>query len=413
MPFAPALILAVLQNPLLAGYGFADITPPEPLPLGGYTERRDKVMDGVGERLSARVLCLKQGDTTVALVSVEMLTVPGSLYREVIRKAAEGGFRGEVLLAATHTHCAPDSQMLNDRMRAKVPGIASFKSRWLDWYSTKIADIILKTRPHFQVRPVRAQTAYAPHSRFRRQPTAEIQPPSTATRVIFPFGGGEIEVLHYAAHPTLYDADRNTTSGDWPGTWMGWATTRMFFNGGMGDVSPHPPEGNSDAARVRNFATALSRLEWRAGFPASPRPLESVELQVMKTDLRLPAIAPHPEFAKRNGIPDSLATSLVRNFAAERAHVIVVRMGRVALIGIPGEPTVAVGARIERVAKAAGVDLPVVVSLANEWLGYILANEEYDAGGYEATLAFHGPELADRVIEAVEKSFSASSASKG
>lgn len=409
MLLSPALALLALPVPLFAGYGFADVTPPEPLPLGGYTERRDKVMDGVGDRLSARVLCLRQGDATVALVSFEALTVPGSLYREVVRKAVQNGFRGEILLAATHTHCAPDSQMLNDRMRTKIPGIATFKSKWLDWYSTKIADIIVKSRPLFPVGPVMARTAHAPYSRFRRQQHFGLQPPSTAVRITFPFGGAELDVLHYPAHPTLFDAERNTTTGDWPGEWMGWATTRMFFNGAIGDVSPLPPEGDTAEQRVRNFASALNRLEWKPAFTMSTERLQPVAMSVVKTDVRLPEVVPHPQFAKRNGIPDVLATSLVRNFAAEQAHVMVVRMARIALIGIPGEPTVAVGAQIERIASQAGVALPVVVSFANEWLGYILTKEEYADGGYEATLSFHGPELADRVIEAVEKSFSASS----
>jgi hypothetical protein len=408
-------LAALLDSSLYAGYGFGDISPSEPLPLGGYTERKDKVMDGVGDRLSARVLVLRQGDLRVALVSAEMLTVPGSLYREVVRKAEQGGFRGEILLAATHTHSAPDSQMLNDRMRTKIPGIATFRSRWLDWYSTQIADLILKTRPLFQVGPVVAVEADCPFARFRREPAkgGATTPPKTARNVSFPFGGGKVEVLHFAAHPTLIGHERNTTSGDWPGAWMGWATTRMFFNGAIGDLAPDPPASEKGSDPVERMRHALEQLRWRPGFVASDDPLHPVEMTLSRAEVRMPQATAHPEFARRNGIPDALATTLVRQFAPEKAHVIVVRLGRVAFIGIPGEPTTTVGLRIEAVAKKAGIDVPIVVSFANEWLGYILTREEYKVGGYEATLAMHGPELADRIVEAVEASFSARSSSKG
>lgn len=398
------LLLLALDAPLFAGYGFADISPPEPLPLGGYTERRDKTMDAVGERLSARVLSLRQGDVRVALVSVEMLTVPGSLYREVARKAGDKGFRGEILLAATHTHAAPDSQMLNDRMRMKIPGIATFRSKWLEWYSDQIADLIVKTPPRSQVGPVYGLRADAPLARFRREPAegGEKSPPATATSVSFPFGGGTIEVLHFAAHPTVLGHEHNATSGDWPGAWVGWATTRMFFNGAIGDVAPAPPGGENGRDRLSTMVAALGKLRWQPGFSASPDPLHPVEMLVSRADVRLPPVAPHPEFAKRNGIPDPLALTLAKSFAPEKAHVIVIRMGRIAFIGIPGEPTVTVGKQIEDIARRAGVEMPIVVSFANEWLGYILTKAEYEVGGYEATLAMHGPELADRLLEAVE-----------
>lgn len=35
-------------------------------------------------------------------------------------------------------------------------------------------------------------------------------------------------------------------------------------------------------------------------------------------------------------------------------------------------------------------------------MGYILAPEDYDRGGYEATLAFHGREIGPRVVEAAK-----------
>ena len=52
-----------------------------------------------------------------------------------------------------------------------------------------------------------------------------------------------------------------------------------------------------------------------------------------------------------------------------------------------------------------GLDHPrnrCIANDANDWTGYALTQQEYDAGGYEACLSFHGRDLADRLRETSE-----------
>ncbi len=444
-----AAFLLAAPPPLEAAYGIVDITPPEALPLGGYTERRDKVMDGVGDRLSARVLRLRQGDTEAVLIIAEALTVPGSLSRAVrerfhpshrrfalshalMNRAVAGsppppsrqgrgdrapspGGRAQdaagvatsdrvFLMAATHTHSAPDSQALNDRMRMKVPGIATFKQKWLDWYGAKIGELAEASSKFEAVKEVRIIQASAEVNRGRAEGR---RPDRTVTQVRFDVPGGHVSILHFAAHPTLYGEAMNRTSGDWPGAWMGPETRRLFFNGAMGDVSPAPPGGGSGKDAAGAMAEALN--EALAG---NGQAVAAARLQVASAPIVLPEVKPHPEFAERNGARPALAGLLVKQFAPRQADVTVIRYGPLAFIGIPGGPTAAVGRRIAELAKKSGVRFPLVISFANEWLGYILTREEYEAGGYEATLSFHGPGLADAVAEAAEEAIRRTSASK-
>ncbi|MCG9895813.1 MAG: hypothetical protein MH204_10100, partial [Fimbriimonadaceae bacterium] len=44
-----------------------------------------------------------------------------------------------------------------------------------------------------------------------------------------------------------------------------------------------------------------------------------------------------------------------------------------------------------------------VVGHVNGWAGYMLDSEDYARGGYEATLHFYGPSLADRLVAARRK----------
>ena len=117
-----SLVATLSIWPVQVGTSTVSITPPEPLPLGGYTQRGGAVFQPGGDDLFARTVVLRQRSETIAVTSVEMLTVPESLYREVKERLPAGV---KLFLAATHTHSAPDSQMLNERMTIPVPGIAT------------------------------------------------------------------------------------------------------------------------------------------------------------------------------------------------------------------------------------------------------------------------------------------------
>ncbi|MBX7131137.1 MAG: hypothetical protein K1X67_00515, partial [Fimbriimonadaceae bacterium] len=67
----------------------SEITPPERLALGGYTERRGALFERGGDRLHVRTLVLEGGGKKVVIASVEMLTIPESLHREVLAKLSQ------------------------------------------------------------------------------------------------------------------------------------------------------------------------------------------------------------------------------------------------------------------------------------------------------------------------------------
>ncbi len=54
-------------------------------------------------------------------------------------------------------------------------------------------------------------------------------------------------------------------------------------------------------------------------------------------------------------------------------------------------------------ALAPGGTVPFVLAHANDWIGYVVEQERYASGGYEACLAFHGPELADWLVAESEE----------
>jgi len=383
--------LSLAGSPLLVGTSDVDITPPEPLPLGGYTERGGRVMDPGGDRLHARALVVRRDPFRVAIVSVEILTIPESLRFEVVKRIPADV---RLLLCATHTHCAPDSQMLNDRMTLSIPGIASFKRRWLTWYSDRIGEAInkaLEVRPQ-PVSELDVESWRADLNRGRRK---RAKPDQTASLV--EAAKGAALLFEYAAHGTFYDSEENRTRGDWPGGVT--ALAPMALIGPIGDVSPRAPglDKASGAEKVAAFWKAMAAGRTHAARRRDWEPKDSVGWGVEPIELGKPI--PSPAATKAYS---AFAQTLVTRFAPTSASVSVLRLGKLAIVGIPGEPTSVLGRRIGDFGHKLGLRDVLVLSHCNGWIGYILSGPDYDDGGYEATLSFYGRDEGDRVVKAAE-----------
>lgn len=352
------------------------LVPPETLQLGGYTERGSKTFVPGGDDLKCRVLYFSSMES--AVVSLEMLTIPESLY-EAVRKRTPG----MLFMSATHTHCAPDSQMLNSRMTLNIPGIANFKQRWLDWYSDKIVGCIEAARkaPAEEIKSWSMASFNVGMNRGRRKGAV----PSPLMRVLYL--NGKPLLSNYSAHPVNYGPETLTLQSDWPGRLME-RTGMISFPGALGDVSPNFGDG-TPAEKVDRFVTKVQ------GLIADPKPSQIVSLRSERgmgsTRFAAPLPVPHPNFAKTNRVPEVLAKMTVAKFAPPTMQLTYLTIGkRFAIIGVSGEPTSELGRSIETEMRKQGYPHVWVVAHVNGWAGYMLEPDDYDRGGYEAELSFYG-----------------------
>lgn len=383
------LLAALLLAPLSVRVSKVDISPPELLPLGGYTERHGKIMELGGDPLFARCIEFEQGPTKIAIVSVEMLTIPESLYREVSARIPKDI---HLFLQATHTHCAPDSQMLNDRMTFAIPGIAGYRKRWLTWYADKIGLLVTDTTayPPENITKLRADISIVNANRARRRGG---KPDPTLTQV---HSQDAILFTQFAAHPTIYDDKELMTRGDWPGR-LAKESGAMVLNGAIGDVSPSA-DGPTVEDKFKNFMNELHSTDKSYRIDVwTPR---SKPIAWDSERISLDKMVPHPTFASTNKIPEALAQSLVNQFAPPAANISVVRLGDLVVVGVPGEPTSILGNQIKAAGLKMGYKSVLVCSHTNGWIGYILDPTDYDRGGYEATLSFYGREEGEKVVAA-------------
>jgi Neutral/alkaline non-lysosomal ceramidase, N-terminal len=99
---------SILKDPILkVGMGTSDITPElkkgKPVWLAGLASNRSAT--GVLDHLHARAMVLKNGQTKIAFVSVDLL---GLQYHDVLEVRKVLNDFSYVMVASTHTHEAPD-----------------------------------------------------------------------------------------------------------------------------------------------------------------------------------------------------------------------------------------------------------------------------------------------------------------
>lgn len=362
------------------------LVPPEPLPLGGYSNRNGAKFVPGGQTLRARSLLLSCSGKRVAIVSLEMLTVPESLVREVTAQIPKDV---NLFLCATHTHCAPDSQMLNERMNFDVPGIARYQPKWLKWYAAKIASAVNDSlnAPRQAMGEATIEGGVSDNNRGRRK---FAKPSKAVCRLRV---NGQELLVSFAAHGTLHDEKVLQLNGDWPGEVLA-RIKGVALPGAIGDVSPKA-QGETADDQSNNLASALLTKSLPNSYSLT---MKSPKLGYVSVPVPLPKPVAHPEFAKSYRVSQGVAQMAVQAFAPKAASISLVRIGSLAIVGIPGEPTSELGEQIRRYGNQLGFTETLVCSHVNGWTGYNLATADYDRGGYEGTLSFFGRDFGDTLV---------------
>ena len=377
-------------GPLLAGAATVPLTPAPPVPVAGFP-RLLWMEEGRRDPVAVRALVLQEHGCTVALVSAEILLVPGKLEQAVARAVLDLKL-DHLVLAATHTHAGPGGYWqfeIGERFATGPYSEAAFEH------------LVQRASEAIRKAAGALEPAYLSVGRGRVTDLVRNRGGGVAdgrlvsARLVALTGRPLAEVVLYPSHATLLGGANRLVSGDWPGALMrSRPEPVLLFQGAVGDQTPLMPPGQR--ANPEIYAQALrQRIEELQYSAPDPWP----ELAVATSTAVLPAPIPGatPPLLRR------LAANVFYDWLPDRALLTAVRLGPLTLIAVPGEPVAAVGERWRAAAGRGGE----IVALAGDYLGYVETSERMAEAAGETVHTYYGPELADRLAGAIQLSAAA------
>ncbi len=432
------------------GVASVDFTPEPGLPLMGNF-RDDYAARGAHDPLRAKAMVFagEQGAKAAVLaVDICMLDRQNVAFmREVIGSTCDVP-PDNVLIHATHTHSAPAASGKIGLEEEVAPHVAAIEA-----FLKKAASAVAEADQ--ALADAMLEVGHATEDRLcfnrrlrRRDGTTQmnweaLQPDFDPQEVVGAWGPVDPEMIcltvrregkpiaalaNYGLHPAILAGDNWLYSADFPGylaeamsRTLGNGFTCLFLNGCCGDVNHvdyrDQPQGRGFqmTQRVGYMLGATATQAINSGAPIETEGLcvsrELVALERSKisaNDRRwcedvLEQARLHPPQGQVDGVPDVYYAKLRLRMWDEQdqpdhAEVMVIRVGDVAIVGLPGEAFCQLGLEIKRRSPARHT---FVVELANDAIGYLPIRESFDQGGYETTSGstFYEPGSAERIVE--------------
>jgi hypothetical protein len=415
------------EPPRLARFA-CDVTVPMGHPLcGGWITPARSVTDP----LEARGLVILGAGRPIVIGAIDWCELRNGAYdrwRNILAVAA-GTDPERVALSCVHQHDAPmadlDAQALLDQARDTTPCVdADFLVLAAERSARALKDSIASAEPFDRVgvgrakvdRVASARRVLGPDGKIlytrtsaTRDPKAIAKPEGVIDpwlRTIAFFRGDRplAAIHHYATHP-MSRYGQGEVSADFAGlARRAWqekheGTHTLYLTGCAGDITAGKYNDGSPPMRevLRDRMIAAMEASWA---DVEPMPVTAKDLSFRVRPVRLP---PREEASfgaveSRKVMEDPSQSVARRNNAAMRLawlarldrpiDLTCLRIGRAALVHLPGEPFVAYQLR----AQAMRPDLAVAIAgYGDGGPGYIPTAEVYAQGGYEPTVALVGP----------------------
>ena len=441
---------------LQAGFARANINPPMGIDINGYYVRRNA--EGILDDLEVNALALKNGEKTVVLLSIDHLGTSDANYprlREEISKKTSIPMEA-IFIHCTHTHTAPTARLTaasgRDELTIKLSNDYGelLLSRCVDVACFALADL----KPAKMGYGVGLAPNIAFIRRYRmKDGSVKTNPGVLNPDIAHPIGkvdervsvvrfdreGGETIVLtNMGNHPDTVGG--NLVSGDWPALTRKYVekildnTKCIVFNGAQGDVNHvnvHPTKGDFNGmfndfdgcSRGYEHTKYMARVVTGGVLQAFDKVnyVDDDEIRFMQKVVDIPANVPDPKdvplaekYVKlhNEGRDDEIPykAMMLTTVVAEAARMVrlkdgpeffpfllsAVSIGKVALIGIPGEPFNAIGRELK---ETEGYDLIMPCCDVNGYNGYFPMQDSYDEGGYEARSSSFKAGVGEKIVK--------------
>ena len=424
------------MNTLKVGFSRVNITPEMGIGLSGYFIPR--FAEGVLDELYVNAIAYSCGDKTAVMLCIDNCGIKQGILlslRELVAERISVPV-SSVFISCTHTHTGPITRIgedegqdkiiaYNELLRERIPeaaelAIKDLKSAKMGYGVGQAPNIAFVRR--FRMKDGSIRTNPGVDNPNIVAPIGDVDERVNVLR--FDREGAETVVLvNFGCHPDVVGGSK--ISADWPGFVRTTVekvfdnTKCIFFNGAEGDVNHvnvHPTGGFlndmfmdfDDVARGYGHSEYMGRVV-AAGVMQAYDKVKYVDVdsisavnRVLDVPSNKPDIKDLPEAYRIKELHDAGRDSelpykgmMLTTVVAEALRMVRlenapdtfdmtmsgIRLGPVAIVGIPGEPFTGIGRGIK---DTDGYDLILPVCCANGYEGYFPMKDSYDEGGYEA-----------------------------
>ena len=359
---------------LRAGVAVRIVTPNPLLPVSGGVGVPDPVQRKDGE-LTVRALVLASGETKVAIVSTDFLGFPAVLGDRA-RARVKGIAPENILIAATHTHSAPDPYAFADEQ-----GRTGADLKYLGTVADRVAEVIQEAADRLVPAEVRIAAGEAKGKiAYNAYAEALFDPTCAVIQVREPGGKAIATLVNYAVHPEVFGSRSGTCSPDLVGPLYDrlaekGAGVGIFINGAQGGMVTADNRG-PDGRDVGTWAECV-----RIGNRLADEALRIVEHAPAEPEPRLACHARRVKFPVESPILRAVLGASPMGYKTDEqgrveTQVNLVQFGSARILTIPGEALPNVGAYLKR---HLGGKPSVLFGLTNDAFGYILSKEDWSA----------------------------------
>jgi hypothetical protein len=361
---------------MLIGYAQTIVTPAlsRPVYMAGFAQNRQAT--SIHDDLYVRALALRTRERTIVLCALDLIGFFRPDVQDVIQRVC-GHFteltRPEILIASLHPHDGPDSMGLwgpDDRTSGVDPlYLAELKDKTVATILAALAAAI-KESPSMKSVCLRVPGL----AKNARNPEI-LDDELTALQFLDGNGAPLVNLFDFPCHPEVLWEHNTQVSADYVGylrqaVEVATGAPCIFFSGALGGMMT-PDVQEHSFAEAETIGRTLAKAGLEALGRASGLLVEEISIQKKEIKVKLTNIL--YKFAFRRKLLPDIRDSRGRI----TSEVNLIRIGPVWFAAIPGELLPKLGLALKAEMREAGAQVPGVICLANDELGYILPAEDF------------------------------------
>ena len=424
---------------LKVGYASTNINPKLGYAVMGYFIPR--YTKGILDDLETSAVVFECGEKRIAVISVDVCSLAIDQINKIKKLVFKdtGISEDNIFISTIHTHTGPllsvntifetteeDISAYNEFLMSRISdavkmAIADLKDAKVGYSVGRVADRVAYIR-RYKMKDGSTMTCPPINDPNIDHPIGEIDKRVNIVR-IDRVGGESIVLVNYGMHADTVNGE--LISPDWPG-WMRRTVTSaldgvkcVFITGAQGDVGctkVHPEDGDMNDTEIsfdnEMKSPGMARFVGRAMAGTVLQVYDKVkyidvdDIDIFHKTVQIPTNMPKPEdlplARKYNELHEAGRDDEIPYTAMELTTVVAeaarmclladgpeffelgltgIRLGEIAMVGIPGEPFTGISMKIK---ETEGWGLIMVCELVNGHYGYFPLKSAYDEGGYEA-----------------------------